>query len=667
MLTEVFCPKCQAKLRSPTDLTGKTVRCSKCQERFRASDNAAPPAASIGDTQMLSAMDLPAPKAIAKPARSALEALDDVPVSDAMTTVKAVAKPVAAAPPTPAPAAAFAFDEEPPEKTKKKKKPPVEEEEIETVDEAVKSPPTADAFSFDDAPEPPKKKKSSKRVIEEEEDDEDDDEDVKDRKRGKKEEKKGSPILPLMIVGFVLLLIVAAVAGWWVLIKQPALAKAKASIAAPIAAPVESKTSKPDAKSTATKATEPSSTKPTPPETGTGGKPKPPPKGGPKTPPAAAKGVLPKPPTAETAIIAVASKEKFVVDVAPDLIKAFRVAGDSTDRKVFIVRNSFAGFQGQGALDTIDRYAADTGAKIGSCEVKADGVKWPRPFEASPDGKHIVVEGPAGMLNLYSFEENKFLLQGVDPFAGKANRKGPLRGLAWKGNGRFVVCDHSGNPDEWSVADKKLASASKTNLSEPESDAKIIVSALDSKGEFIAIVRGSQFHISQGGALKGPGALPETSAVPIAVAGSALADKLKLAVVANIKGTEQHMVYVLNLSEASAKPIIIALPDGLGAVTGIAWQSIFTLVVTIEGGAAALLVDIEEEVAVGYLKSPTAKPQVFAKAPFNTLWYAIPDSAGKTQISSINLDFNSYKPMAEAAKANKMPAFIVVKDTGIEK
>jgi hypothetical protein len=688
MLTEVFCPKCQAKLRSASDLTGKTVRCGKCQERFRASPNSAPLEASAGNTQMLNAVELQAMKAAAKPVRSALEAIDDLPVLEPMPAPKAAAKiaakPVAAASPTPIPATnAFSFDDAPPEKTKKKKrveedegeepvakkkkkrvddedeKPVTKkkkkardaEEEIDTVVDGVNAPTAAGAFSFDDAPEPPKKKRSKRS-------DDDDDEDEKPK-------KKKSPLVLILVAGFLMLFVLAGGGGaayYFLVVKKQDVAKAPPSTAK---ANPESKATKPDTKATGTGATEPASAKSTGTEpTGSKPKPTPTPKGGPKSP-QAPKSNLPKAPAGEVALVSPA-KMKFTVDFVPEKILALRVSGENNDAKVFIARNTFGGLMGQGAKDTIDRFAADTGAKIGSCELNADGTKWPRPFEASPDGKHIIVEAPAGKLSLYSFEENKFLLEGIDPFAGKANRKGPLKGLNWKGNESFFVSDFNGSSDEWSVADKKMTKAG-PNLADVESDTKVVVSPLDDKGVFLAALRDSQIFVIQNGVLNGPSGLPEASAVPIALAGSTLADRVKMAVVANIKDTTQFMVYVLNFTDKDVMPVAIRLPEGIGAVTGIAWQSFDSLVVTIEGGAGALLIDLDEQYAVGYVKSPAGKTQMFGKAPFNTLWYAVADPAGKTQITTVNLDFDGYKKLAEDAKAAKMPTFIVPSEKGLSK
>jgi len=674
MLNEVSCPKCQAKLRSNNDLTGKTVRCSKCQERFRASPNNAPVGASLGDSQTLSAVEIAALKPMAKPVRSALEAIDDLPVLDAMPAVKTVVKPVAISIPAPAASSAnaFAFDEapEPPRKKraraeedeeeetsapKKKKKSRDDEEEQETVVDEIASPTATDAFSFDEAPTPSNKK--SKRRIEDDEDDEDDDdeEDAKPKRGRPKVAKKGPSVLLLagIAIGF-LVLAGGGVAAYLMLGKKD-VAKAPTSAAKSVAAPEpDTKATKPDTKATGTEPI----TKPT-------GKGKPPPKGGPKTPPAAPKSNIPKAPAAETKLASV-TKDKFTIDTSPDSIKAFRIVGDGPDRKIFIARNSFAGFQGQGAIDTIDRYAIDSGAKTGSCDVKSDGVKWPRPIEASPDGKHLIVEGPAGKLSLYSFEEKKFLIEGADPFAGQANRKGPLKGLNWMGNDTFLVSDANGSTDEWSVADKKVKKAG-PKLPDAEADAKIVVHPLDDKGEVLAVLRDSQFFLIQKGKAQGPGSLPEASAVPIALAGSTLADRVKMAVVAQIKDTTQHMVYILNFSDKDKGPIAIRLPDGIGTVTDIGWQSVDSLIVTIEGGAAALLIDLEEEFPVGYIKSPSAKAHVFGKATFNSLWYAVADATGKTQLSGVNLDFDGYKKMAEDAKASKIPVYIVPDEKGISK
>src|SRR5476651_1743293 len=128
MLTEVQCPKCQSKLRSPKDLTGKAIRCKKCDTRFNVGFQPFN-GESIGDTLMISAAEIqlppvPAPiKPVAKvPVKHILNQDDDLLVLDPLEKTVAKKAPAKSVPlplpaqdaPTPAPAAsAFAFDEAP--------------------------------------------------------------------------------------------------------------------------------------------------------------------------------------------------------------------------------------------------------------------------------------------------------------------------------------------------------------------------------------------------------------------------------------------------------------------------------------------------------------------------------------------------------------------------
>src|SRR5262245_50561950 len=83
-MLEVACPGCGAKLKAPDTSAGRKAQCKKCGTSFRLPGSAA---ASAGEAQMLSAVDVPA----AEPSPFALDAL--------------LASPPPAPPKTPEPAA----------------------------------------------------------------------------------------------------------------------------------------------------------------------------------------------------------------------------------------------------------------------------------------------------------------------------------------------------------------------------------------------------------------------------------------------------------------------------------------------------------------------------------------------------------------------------------
>jgi hypothetical protein len=63
----VACPGCKATLKAPEQMAGKKAKCKKCGETFRIPGGPAPSGEPEGDSQFLSAMDVPSPPPSANP------------------------------------------------------------------------------------------------------------------------------------------------------------------------------------------------------------------------------------------------------------------------------------------------------------------------------------------------------------------------------------------------------------------------------------------------------------------------------------------------------------------------------------------------------------------------------------------------------------------------
>jgi hypothetical protein len=95
MSLEVPCPGCGTKLKAPENMLGKKARCKKCNTKFRLTGPAAG-GDSVGESQLLSAVELPAP-------RLPDENSGDVPMAGAVEE----AVPEVAPPPLPTARPAF--------------------------------------------------------------------------------------------------------------------------------------------------------------------------------------------------------------------------------------------------------------------------------------------------------------------------------------------------------------------------------------------------------------------------------------------------------------------------------------------------------------------------------------------------------------------------------
>ena len=707
MMTEVQCPKCHAKLRSANDLTGKSVRCKKCETRFRAVGEASP-GESVGDMQALRVMEITLPrvqtaKPVTKVAVKRIINQDDDSLMELDPLKKPTAKATAKAAPIPLPPPAqvanpLSFDE-PAEKPKKKKK--TREEDDETVNngfpQSVATLPDAgsSAFSFDDPPEPPKKKK--KRASDEEDEDEirtkkkkkrasdeeDEDEDV-DRPRnkkgkrnydddndghekpkyGNKSNKTGSSRMLFLGIGILVVLLGGAGIAALLLIGKKDKAKTTPSTNPVSVAQVLAKGAgaKPtETKPAGTETTKPAVTEPTkttePSPKGISKEPK---------PPLVVKSGIPKAPAAVLNKVA-KTEFKITCDYSPESIKAFCTSKEAGTLKIFLVRNTFGGFNGFGAEDTIYRFEGGSGADAGSVKVKGEGCVWPRPFEASPDGKQILIEAPAGKLTLYDFEEKKFLLEGVDPHNGMAMREGPMKSCGWLTDGKFFVVDKNSSIDIWSAAEKKVLTVG-LGLNNPKTEdtAKIIATAVGSSGKYVVSTLDNQSMVTSNGApaIQKPIQYAANGAIPLGIAGDVTGEKVAYLYQS---GIDQYELAVGDTKTAPTKTI--QLPADCGKALEVSWQAQDTIVVSIEGGQAALLIDTEEMIVVGYLKCPTAKGQVFAKGMFPLIWWAIPDSMDpkKTVIASAKLDFDDYSKMRTDTKLSRNIPYLVPREDDLAK
>lgn len=104
-LLDVACPGCGLKLKAPDTMAGKKAKCKKCGAAVRIPGGDAPQGESVGDAQMLSAMDTPAvPPPAADDAFNFGAMLNQIAAEEPKPKAKSVAKAPALPPPPEKPA-----------------------------------------------------------------------------------------------------------------------------------------------------------------------------------------------------------------------------------------------------------------------------------------------------------------------------------------------------------------------------------------------------------------------------------------------------------------------------------------------------------------------------------------------------------------------------------
>lgn len=133
----VSCPGCKSTLKATEQMAGKKAKCKKCGTAFRIPGGMEPSGDTVGDGQMLSAMDIPA-----------------VPPAEGSPFDFASSTPLPESPPAKKPAAVIPKADPKPSKPQPKK-PKEEEEEIPAAQPVAEAAPAADPLSFDEADEVP--------------------------------------------------------------------------------------------------------------------------------------------------------------------------------------------------------------------------------------------------------------------------------------------------------------------------------------------------------------------------------------------------------------------------------------------------------------------------------------------------------------------------------
>ncbi len=654
MPIDVICPKCHSKLRAPDEVVGKKVRCKKCQEKFKV-PNPGEPIDSVGDTQMLSVVEVPKPA----PALAEAIALDDSAFDEPLPAVVKVAV---------APSPSEVDDDRPKKKKKPKEKPLIGGEPTFAMPGAsedaapihVPAPPHASQFTFgapvpisdDDEDDRPKSKKKKPR-----EEDEQDDEEYDDRPKKKGVAKPAKSKKMLYILGglaFVLGCGAAAGVYFFVVVKPAAEAISKATVTVGTIPTKKDESAKPG------------STRPTKPASGTEPTTPPPKPVGPVVTPFTVPADLPA-----TGVV-VAPGTLTPLPFSPDSVRQIHGFDHPLHGPMLLaIYQSQAGFNGRGAEDTFVRFDLERKTAL-EFTAPADRIAGLRIFDISDSGDRIAIEAPQGRLTVYDFRTKSKLFDGLDLYAGLPEREGPIAFGFGDPEGNFVAAvDKFGAVDVWDIKERQRTV---TGTPDPEKS---------------PVAVGPRQRVSEYGQLAGKGWLksvrwktgqfspkikvPALTGVPTVVAGQVEGGSvIHTALVQTPEGGADQEVLIVdkvateNPGATAAAVWRIPLPAAAGVPKSLRWiESDKILTLGFEAGDRLLLLDFQEKTPLVYLKAGQEKTKLSATGAHALM--PNPKVLGKAAVLQAAIPGNALAPILELAKVNKVPERVLAKPEGLSR
>ena len=677
MPIDVICPKCQSKLRAPDEVVGRSVRCKKCQEKFKV-PNPGAPVDSVGDTQMLSLVEVPKPAPASASVVVEAIALDDSAFDEPLpVVVKAAVGPLPSEVDEDRPKKKRLPDdddeEEEDDRPKKKKKPkekpliggeptfamPGASEDAAPVH--VPPPPHASQFTFgspapieevDDEDDRPKSKKKKPRA-----DDENDDDDPP-KKKGPSKPAKSKKML-YILGGLALALFVGcggAAAGVYFFAVKPAtdaISKATVTVGTIPTKKDETEKTVPTRPTKSGGGTEPTKPPPVPPE----------PVGPVVTP-----FTVPADRPGNGTVVAPGTLTPLLF--SPDSVRQIHGFDHPLHGPMLLaIYQSQAGFNGRGAEDTIVRFDLDRKTAL-EFAAPADRIAGLRIFDISDSGDRIAIEAPQGRLTVYDFRTKSKVFDGLDLYAGLPEREGPIAFAFGDPDGNFVAAvDKFGAVDVWDIKDKQRVV---TGTPEP-GKSPVAMGARKRRGEH-GLMAGKGWLKSvlwKTGQFSPKINVPTLTGVPTVVAGQEQEGSvIHTALVQTPEGGADREVLIVdkvateNDGATAAAVWRIPLPAAAGVPKTLRWiESDKILALGFEAGDSLLLLDFQEKTPLVYLKAGQEKTKLSATGVHALM--PNPKVPGKAAVVRATIPVGPLAAMLDAAKVNKVPERLFAKPEGL--
>jgi len=669
MSIDVICPKCHSKLRAPDEVVGKKVRCKKCQEKFKV-PNPGDPFDDVGDTQMLSVLEVPKPE----PTPVEATALDDSAFDEPLpAVVKATVWPLPNEVGEDRPKKKRprdGEDEEDDDRPKKKKKPkekpliggeptfamPGASEDAAPIH--VPPPPHASQFTFgepvqidaDDEEDRPKSKKKKPRADDEEEDVD------QSKEKGAAKPAKSKKML-YILVGLALAFLLgcggAATGVYFFVLKPAADAISKATVTVGTS---PTKKDEPE-KTIPTQPTKPGGTEPTTP---------PPKPVGPVVTPF----TLPADRPGTGVIVAPATLTPL--PFSPDTVRQIHGFDHPLHGPMLLaIYQSQAGFNGRGAEDTLVRFDLERKTAL-EFTAPADRITGYRIFDISDSGDRIAIEAPQGRLTVYDYRTKSKVFDGLDLYAGLPEREGPIAFGFGDPDGNLVAAvDKFGAVDVWDIKERQRVV---TGSPEP-GKSPVAVGPRKRDGEY-GLMAGKGWLKSmkwETGKFSQKIKVPALTGVPTVVAGQVQGgNTIHTAFVQTPDGGADREVLIVdklateNPGVTAAAVWRIPLPAAAGIAKTLRWiEADKILALGFESGDALLLLDFQDKMPLVYLKAGQEKTKLSATGAHALM--PNPKTPGKAAVLRTTIPVGSLAAMLDAAKVNKIPERVFAKPEGLSR
>lgn len=507
-------------------------------------------------------------------------------------------------------------------------------------------PPAANAFEFDTGPSI-------------------DDEDDRPRRSSRHTAKSGGNlVLILVAVGLIGLLGMGGIAvGAYVLFVQEA--KSIASIATP---PLTTETKPPTSPKPAPepketpKATDPGKTIATPkaarPVTREKSAQAPAPAAGPAL-------ALPSPPTGATTIVA-RSKAKITLESPANAVRGVRFAEGAAPTAA-ILWKSFPGFQGSGAKDTLDLYSTSTSRRYERIEFPADGFSESRLFDVSKDGQRVAIEQPPGKLTIYDTESKEKVIDGVNLF--DAGMAGPVTAMRFLTTDKLLVFDRAGAMSLWDVPQKKAIVTGSQFGPNGAKDPLAAVSEVCGDRVFVGTQGGViAVGVGNGQKIGAPMTLPNPLWVPLAIAADPNAKQVAV-VFRSPNSTPAHGLYLFPPGGGKGVTLQLPLADAAGVPVGVSFPTDQIVSIHTDNHAGGFLYDLENRVLTAYIRGQGDVVTQFADPNSGRYWLltADPKDDKKSSFTSVELPFDKYFDLVNAAKGDRKPVYLLPRADGLAK
>jgi hypothetical protein len=371
---------------------------------------------------------------------------------------------------------------------------------------------------------------------------------------------------------------------------------------------------------------------------------------------------LPPPPPGDTLIAK--ADAAVLLPVPAEKIHTLLVSSAGSTGVAFY--RSFDGFAGQGAIDTVERFAIPSGVAAGKIEIPADGAGKARTAALAPDGSKLAVEGPPGTLAVWNLDKDYETKpeSTVVPFPAAAGKPVPLVTNYYLKDDRVLAVGTKGQVTVYDVSKKeKVIETGPVNEAAFESLDPDRSVALTPDARTLVLVAGGRVYemaMTTGKVISSAVALPK-SATLRAVAVDPAGARVLLAFTANTG--PRVALYPLGADKPTTS---LPFPAGLGDPASATWLDNDCVLLTGTKDSGFIVFDAEVRKWVAYVRVP-ATPGPRVRGGTDHVYRLVPTADGKAKLVAVEWPFDDYfKERDFAVNTKSITAYLLTAE-GLKK